>query len=103
MPLHRHLASFLPLLGVAAFIYDQRGAGASDARPGAPLTTLRGTYGPPCRSSPGSREAGQPWGLWGHSQGGWIGPMAAAGNDMVAFLIVVAGSGVTPHEQMIFA
>jgi pimeloyl-ACP methyl ester carboxylesterase len=29
--------------------------------------------------------------------------MAAAGNDMAAFLIVVAGSGVTPHEQMIFA
>jgi uncharacterized protein len=29
--------------------------------------------------------------------------MAAASNDMVAFLIVVAGSGVTPHEQMIFA
>jgi hypothetical protein len=29
--------------------------------------------------------------------------MAAAGNEMVAFLIVVAGSGVTPHEQMIFA
>jgi hypothetical protein len=29
--------------------------------------------------------------------------MGAAGNDLVAFLIVVAGSGVTPHEQMIFA
>jgi hypothetical protein len=28
--------------------------------------------------------------------------MAAAGADLVAFLIVVAGSGVTPHEQMIF-
>jgi dipeptidyl aminopeptidase/acylaminoacyl peptidase len=22
-------------------------------------------------------------GLWGHSQGGWIAPMAVAGNDMV--------------------
>jgi pimeloyl-ACP methyl ester carboxylesterase len=53
--------------------------------------------------------AGQPGvrarciGLWGHSQGGWIAPLAAAGDDTVAFLIVVAGSGVTPHEQMIYA
>lgn len=29
--------------------------------------------------------------------------MAAAGNDMVAFLIAVAASGVTPHDQMIYA
>jgi len=103
-PLHRHLASFLPSLGVAAFIYDRRGEGASDGGPGAPLTVLtedvRAAVSVVARQ-PGVR-AGRV-GLWGHSQGGWIAPMAAAGNDMVAFLIVVAGSGVTPHEQMIFA
>jgi uncharacterized protein len=104
VPLHRHLASFLPSLGVAAFIYDRRGEGASDGRPGAPLTVLtadaRAAISVVARQ-PGVRASRM--GLWGHSQGGWIGPMAAAGNDMVAFLIVVAGSGVTPHEQMIFA
>src|SRR5215813_5746393 len=42
VPLHRHLASFLPSLGVAAFIHDRRGEGASDGRPGAPLTVLTG-------------------------------------------------------------
>src|SRR5215471_12307216 len=39
-PLLRHLASFLPSLGIAAFIYDRRGEGASEGRPGAPLTVL---------------------------------------------------------------
>ena len=103
-PLHRHLASFLPSLGVAAFIYDRRGEGASDGRPGAPLTVLTGDVRAAVSviaRQPGVRASRV--GLWGHSQGGWIAPMAAAGNDMVAFLIVVAGSGVTPHEQMIFA
>jgi len=103
-PLHQHLASFLPSLGVAAFIYDRRGEGASGGRPDAPLPVLAGD----ARAAV-SVIAQQPLvrqdclGLWGHSQGGWIGPMAAAGNDLVTFLIVVAGSGLTPHEQMIFA
>src|SRR5215475_13807152 len=103
-PLHRHLASFLPSLGVAAFIYERRGEGASGGRPGAPLTVL--TEDVQAAVSVVARQPGVRVGrvgLWGHSQGGWIAPMAAAGNDMVAFLIVVAGSGVTPHEQMIFA
>jgi uncharacterized protein len=94
-PLHRHLASFLPSLGVAAFIYDRRGEGASDGRPGAPLTVLTGDARAAVSviaRQPGVRASRV--GLWGHSQGGWIGPMAAAGNDMVAFLIVVAGSGL---------
>ena len=47
-----------------------------------------------------SREDIQPdaVGLWGHSQGGWVTQMAAAIDDDVAFIISVAGSGVTPAE-----
>jgi uncharacterized protein len=103
-PLHRHLASFLPSLGMAAFSYDRRGEGASDGRPGASLTVLAGDAREAVSAiarQPGVRASRV--GLWGHSQGGWIAPMAAAGHDMVGFLIVVGGSGVTPHEQMIFA
>lgn len=103
-PLHRHLASFLPALGIASFIYDRRGEGASGGRPFAPLHVLAGdvraavsVVARQSRVRPGGV------GLWGHSQGGWIAPLAAAGNGQVAFLVVVAGSGVTPHEQMIFA
>lgn len=103
-PLHRHLAQFLPSLGVATFIYDRRGEGASGGRPGASLPALAGDARAAVLAAarqPGARPGGL--GLWGHSQGGWIAPMAAAGNDAVAFLIVVAGPGVTPHEQMTFA
>jgi uncharacterized protein len=103
-PLHRHLASFLPSLGIATFIYDRRGEGASGGRPGAPLP-VRAEDARAAVSATAQQPGVRPGclGLWGHSQGGWIAPMVAAGNDMVTFLIVVAGSGVTPHEQMIFA
>jgi uncharacterized protein len=42
-------------------------------------------------------------GLWGISQGGWIGPLAAAASDEVAFLVLVASTGVTPSTQMMYA
>jgi len=42
-------------------------------------------------------------GLWGISQGGWIGPLAAAASDAVAFLVLIASTGVTPAEQMMYA
>ncbi len=42
-------------------------------------------------------------GLWGISQGGWIGPLAAAASDEVAFLVLIASTGVTPAEQMMYA
>ena len=42
-------------------------------------------------------------GLWGISQGGWIGPLAAAASDEVAFLVLIASTGVTPSEQMMYA
>ncbi len=42
-------------------------------------------------------------GLWGISQGGWVAPLAAAASDDVAFLVLVASTGVTPAEQMMYA
>jgi len=42
-------------------------------------------------------------GLWGYSPGGWIGPLAAASSDRVAFLVLIASTGVTPSEQMMYA
>jgi pimeloyl-ACP methyl ester carboxylesterase len=44
----------------------------------------------------GARQVG----LWGYSQGGWIGPLAATASDEVAFLVLIASTGVTPSEQM---
>jgi len=40
-------------------------------------------------------------GVWGLSQGGWLGPLAASRSSDVAFVIAVSGPGVSPGEQMI--
>jgi uncharacterized protein len=40
-------------------------------------------------------------GLWGVSQGGWIGSLAAAKSDDVKFLVVHAGSGVQVWENVV--
>jgi dienelactone hydrolase len=40
-------------------------------------------------------------GVWGLSQGGWLGPLAASRSPEVSFVIAVSGPGVSPGEQMI--
>jgi dienelactone hydrolase len=40
-------------------------------------------------------------GVWGLSQGGWLGPLAASRSSDVSFVIAVSGPGVSPGEQMI--
>lgn len=42
-------------------------------------------------------------GLWGISQGGWVAPLAATRSEQVAFLVLLAATGVTPAEQMRYA
>ena len=39
-------------------------------------------------------------GLWGFSQGAWVAPLAAAESGDIAFLVLVASTGVTPVAQM---
>jgi uncharacterized protein len=41
-------------------------------------------------------------GLWGSSQGAWVAPLVAAGSSDVAFLVLVASTGVSPSEQMFY-
>lgn len=38
-------------------------------------------------------------GLWGLSEGAWVVPLAAARSDEVAFIVLVAASGVPPAQQ----
>ena len=42
-------------------------------------------------------------GLYGHSQGGWVAPLAASLSRGVAFIVAVSGPGVTPAEQGMYA
>ncbi|HKP70599.1 MAG TPA: alpha/beta hydrolase, partial [Pyrinomonadaceae bacterium] len=41
-------------------------------------------------------------GVMGHSQGGWIAPLAASRSKQVGFVIVSAAAAVTPAEQSIY-
>jgi hypothetical protein len=41
-------------------------------------------------------------GVWGLSQGGWLGPLAASRSRDVRFVIAVSGPAVSPGEQMVF-
>jgi dipeptidyl aminopeptidase/acylaminoacyl peptidase len=40
-------------------------------------------------------------GIWGHSQGGWVGPLAASQTapGHLAFLVINSGPGIDPHAQ----
>jgi uncharacterized protein len=41
-------------------------------------------------------------GLWGFSQGAWIAPLAAARSTEIAFLVLLASTGVSPSRQMLY-
>jgi hypothetical protein len=41
-------------------------------------------------------------GLWGFSQGAWIAPLAASRSREIAFLVLLASTGVSPSEQMLY-
>jgi len=97
----RSLAEFFARHGIAALIYDKRGVGAStgdwrqasfadlaaDALAGVQLLKTRKDINP------------TQIGLWGASQGGWIGPLAASRSTDVAFVISQSGPGVSPQQQ----
>lgn len=106
----RNLASYrsrgvlLARHGIAALIYDKRGTGQStadytiaglddlarDALAGVAVLKARSDIVP------------DRIGIMGHSQGGWIAPLAATISSDVAFLIVTSPSGVGPMEQSVF-
>jgi len=90
--------------GVAALAYDKRGVGKSsgDFRT-VPFTDLvddglAGLAFLKARSDIDPKHIG----VWGLSQGGWLGPLAASRSKDVAFVIAFSGPGVSPGEQMIF-
>ena len=89
--------------GVAALAYDKRGVGESsgDFR-SVPFMELcdDGLAGIEFLKSRKEIDAKR-IGVWGLSQGGWLGPLAASRSTDVAFVIAVSGPDVSPGEQMI--
>jgi uncharacterized protein len=97
--LYEHLHELLPPAGIAVATFDRRGEGDSTG------ASSRGRFDVQVEDALAVIDAidAERVGLWGISQGGWIGPLAAAASDEVAFLVLVASTGVTPSEQMMYA
>lgn len=91
-----HLASILPPRGIAVLRYDRRGSDvplelqANDAL--SAVAALR------------AREDIHPAriGMWGFSQGAWVAPLVASRSADIAYLALVASTGVSPSEQMLY-
>lgn len=92
---------FLVRRGIALLTYDKRGVGGSsgdwktasfDDLAGDGLAALRFLQGRPDIEP-------QRIGVFGVSQGGWIGPLMASRSKDVAFVISVSGPGVSPAEE----
>ena len=96
---YAHLHELLPPAGIGVVTFDRRGEGASTG------DSSRGRFDVQVEDALAVLRAvdAERVGLWGISQGGWIGPLAAARSDEVAFLVLVASTGVTPSEQMMYA
>jgi pimeloyl-ACP methyl ester carboxylesterase len=95
----RQLHRILPRAGIGVVTFDRRGEGASTGKPS------RGQFELQARdvlAVAGAVEAPRV-GLWGFSQGGWVAPIAATISDRIAFLVLIASTGVSPHEQMLYA
>jgi pimeloyl-ACP methyl ester carboxylesterase len=97
--LYRHLHEVLPPAGIGVVTFDRRGEGESTG------DATRGRFELQVDDALAVLRAvdAERVGLWGISQGGWIGPLAAAASDEVAFLVLIASTGVTPAEQMMYA
>jgi dienelactone hydrolase len=89
--------------GIAALAYDKRGVGESTGNFRAvPFMDLcdDGLVAIEYLKSRKDIDA-KHIGVWGLSQGGWLGPLAASRSAEVSFVIAVSGPGVSPGEQMI--
>lgn len=103
--LYDHLKTALPALGIAVFVYDRRGSGQSGTK------TAEGDFAlladdaiAAVRSLKADRRIDpKRIGIWGLSQGGWIGPLAASRSTDVAFVIAVSAPVVTADVQMLFS
>src|SRR5215208_2878008 len=97
--LYRHLHDVLPPAGIGVLTFDRRGDGESTGSPSRGRFTIQADD-----ALAFARELDvDTVGLWGISQGGWVAPLAATRSPRIAFLVLLASTGVTPAEQMRYA
>ena len=98
-PLYRHLHETLPPRGIGVATFDRRGEGESEGEPTRGRFEAQARDGLTVAAALGVDRVG----FWGFSQGAWVAPLAATLSENVAFVIVIAATGVTPAEQMLYA
>ena len=98
-PVYRHLHELLPPAGIGVVTFDRRGEGESTGEPSVDRFEIQADDALAVIEAIGVHRVG----IWALSQGAWVGPLAAAESDAVAFLALVASTGVTPSEQMMYA
>jgi dienelactone hydrolase len=90
--------------GVAALVYDKRGYGKSSGNPtknslySLADDALAAVHYLQSRADIDPKRVG----LEGDSQAGWIIPIAASRDKDIAFMVLVAASGVSPAQQGVF-
>lgn len=98
-PLYRHLHALLPPLGVGVLTFDRRGEGASTGEPSRGRLDVQADDALALAAALPARTVG----LWGWSQGAWAAPLAASRSRRIAFLVLLASTGVSPAAQMRYA
>ena len=90
--------------GIAALIYDKRGSGRSTGNTrAASMEDLADDAIAGVRMLKGRTDVDAiRIGVMGHSQGGWIAPLAAVRSRDVAFVVATGVAAVTPAEQSIY-
>lgn len=100
---YRRLAEHLLQSGISVLLPDKRGSGQSGGKwQDAGFDDLARDTIAGCAFAQGRAEVDKARiGLLGVSQGGWIAPIVATRCDIVAFIVVVSGSAVTPIRNLV--
>lgn len=98
---YRGIGHALARSGFAALIYDRRGYGASDGEEkGVTFDDLAADAIAAAALLKGRADIrSDKIGIYGASQGGWVGPLAARRSDLFAFVIAQSGPATSVWEQ----
>ena len=94
------IADYLTRNGIAVLRFDDRGVGKSEGKFETALTTDFATDAIAAVEYLKTRKEinSSKIGLIGHSEGGIVAPMVASQNSDVAFIVLMAGTGITGEE-----
>lgn len=99
-----HWTHFFTRQGIGYFYFDKRGSGASTGDlHAATIDDLASDVLAAVEVLRNRKDVkAHQVGLWGNSNGGWVGALAASRSRGVAFLIVRSGSGLPVHENILY-